>query len=468
LQIKSKHSAPDYRSARHGVRTAANSLGSYFHNCYSPRIKTIVINDQRNQILSVQRLLIIATQARLTMAIERIHVEQAIAPTAAQSEIEIVERKGLGHPDTICDLVMEKISQALSKAYLEKFGRILHHNCDKGLLIAGQAEHRLGGGRVIEPMRLVIGDRATLVKEFDVAALAVETARSWFRASLPAVDPKQHLVCQVELKGGSEELTGIFREASTIAAANDTSAAVGYAPLSETERLVFDAEKFLNGSEFKRRFPASGQDVKIMGVRKQDELDLTVAMPILDRFVDSEVSYFRQKEEMREALLAFLNPRLFGLRRLNASVNTLDWPGAGLAGMYLSVLGTSAEDADSGEVGRGNQVNGIIALNRPRGSEAAAGKNPVSHVGKIYSVLTHLLATRIYHEIAGLEQVVVWLGSRIGAPINNPQIAAVQLKLEPRTDFPAIVAPVRQIVSREIERMPQFCVELAEGKYPLC
>jgi len=402
------------------------------------------------------------------MLINRIHVEQANIPTAGQSEIEIVERKGLGHPDTICDLVMEKISQALSKAYLEKFGRILHHNCDKGLLIAGQAQHRLGGGRVIEPMRLVIGDRATLVKEFAVADLAVEAARSWFRGNLPEVDPTRHLVCQVELKGGSEELTGIFRETSPVAAANDTSAAVGYAPLSETEQLVLDAEKFLNGSEFKQRFPASGQDVKIMGVRRQDELDLTVAMPLLDRCVESEISYFRQKEEMREALLAFLKPRLTRLRRLNASLNTLDRPGLGLAGMYLSILGTSAEDADSGEVGRGNQVNGIIALNRPRGSEAAAGKNPVSHVGKIYSVLTHLLANRIYREISGLEQVVVWLCSRIGAPIDEPQVAAVQVKLEARTNFPDIVDPVRQIVSRELERMPQLCVELAEGKYSLC
>lgn len=151
-----------------------------------------------------------------------VHVEEAVTPTTGRHEIEIVERKGLGHPDTICDLVMESISQALSKAYIQKFGRILHHNCDKGLLIAGQVEHRLGGGRVIEPMRLVIGDRATWVREFDVAEIAVTTARSWFGDNLPEIDPKQHLVCEVELKGGSEQLTGIFREASSIAVANDT------------------------------------------------------------------------------------------------------------------------------------------------------------------------------------------------------------------------------------------------------
>ena len=402
------------------------------------------------------------------MPLNSVHVEESLTRGASEGQIEIVERKGLGHPDTICDLVMEAISQALSQAYLEKFGRILHHNCDKGLLAAGRAEHRLGGGRIIEPMRLVIGDRATMVKECDVNEIVVEAARRWFCANLPEVDPMRDLVYQVELKGGSDELTGIFREAATIAAANDTSAAVGYAPLSETERLVLDAERFLNGSEFKQRFPASGQDVKIMAVRKRDELDLTVAMPLLDRYIDGEAAYFRQKEEMREALRAYLKPRLRQLRRADVSLNTLDRQGVGVAGMYLSVLGTSAEDADSGEVGRGNQVNGIIALNRPRGSEAAAGKNPVSHVGKIYSVLTHLLANQIYQEIGGLAEAVVWLCSRIGAPINEPQVAAVQVTLKAGVTLADVAAPVREIVRREMASLPNFCGRLAAGEYPIC
>ena len=66
-----------------------------------------------------------------------IDIQETVGPTPDQNAIEIVERKGLGHPDTICDLVMERISVALSNAYLERFGRILHHNRDKGLLVAG-------------------------------------------------------------------------------------------------------------------------------------------------------------------------------------------------------------------------------------------------------------------------------------------------------------------------------------------
>jgi S-adenosylmethionine synthetase len=109
----------------------------------------------------------------------------------------------------------------------------------------------------------------------------------------------------------------------------------------------------------------------------------------------------------KQVRMALLRNHLWQLQELTLHLNSLDPPGVGLAGMYLSVLGTSAEDADSGEVGRGHQVNGLIALNRPRGSEAAAGKNPVSHVGKIYSVLTQQLATKLHTHIPALQEVVV-------------------------------------------------------------
>ena len=396
-----------------------------------------------------------------------ISVQEINGPTPAEVDIEIVERKGVGHPDTICDLVMERISEALSQAYLKHYGRILHHNCDKGLLVAGQVERCYGGGRVIEPMRLVIGDRATLVKEFDVAELAVETAKQWFRENLPEVDPMRHLSYQVELKGGSDELTGIFRGDSVVTVANDTSAAVGYAPLTETERMVLEAEQLLNGSQFKHKYSDSGKDVKIMGVRERDNLSLTVAMPLIDKYISNEATYFQRKEEMSQALRSELRSRCDKLRDVTVKMNTLDQKGAGLSGMYLSVIGTSAEDADSGEVGRGNQVNGIIALNRPRGSEAAAGKNPVSHVGKIYSVLTHVIAAQIT-AIPGVRHAVVWLCSRIGAPVNQPQVAAVQVALDGHTRLSVIEGTIREVVTGELEGLPDFCRALAGGKYPIC
>jgi S-adenosylmethionine synthetase len=193
--------------------------------------------------------------------------------------VELVERKGVGHPDSICDAVMEQVSLALCHEYALTFGHIVHHNIDKGLLVAGRTEPRLGGGRVLEPMRLILGDRATAEykgKRIDIHAIAEATVKEWFRTHLRFVDPEQHLILQNELKPGSLELTDIF-ERDTLGA-NDTSAAVGYAPLTETERLVLATEHCLNSPDFKHRFPEAGEDVKVMAYRHQHTLTLTVAL----------------------------------------------------------------------------------------------------------------------------------------------------------------------------------------------
>jgi S-adenosylmethionine synthetase len=182
----------------------------------------------------------------------------------------------------------------------------------------------------------------------------------------------------------------------------------------------------------------------------------------------SEADYFQRKEAIQQALVFHLHNHLKSLEAVRLSLNTLDRQSSGMAGMYLSVLGTSAEDADSGEVGRGNRVNGLIALNRPQGSEAAAGKNAVSHVGKIYNVLAHLLANMLVTKIAGLREVTVWLCSRIGMPIDQPQMVSVQTHLQPGVTLADVTAPIRHVVQQELAHMPTFCQELAQGRYPIC
>ena len=106
--------------------------------------------------------------------------------------VELVERKGVGHPDSICDAIMEEISVALCREYKQTFGRILHHNIDKSLLVAGRTSPRLGGGTVDEPMRLIFGDRAVYEyrgKKIPVSEIAEETAKKWLRGNLRFVTP---------------------------------------------------------------------------------------------------------------------------------------------------------------------------------------------------------------------------------------------------------------------------------------
>jgi S-adenosylmethionine synthetase len=385
-----------------------------------------------------------------------------------QQRVELVERKGTGHPDSICDAIMEQVSVALCREYQNVFGRILHHNIDKGLLVAGRTKPRPGGGRVLEPMRLVFGDRATAEykgKRIDVGAIAEASAKDWLRRNLRFVDPDQHIVFQNEIKEGSPELTDIFER--EVVGANDTSAAVGYAPLTETERLVFAAERFLNSPEFKRDFPEAGEDVKVMGYRHNRELTLTVALAFVDRHVPDARTYFARKHDIQVALKAYLAHEQRTLDLITVMINTLDDPTRGEEGMYLTVLGTSAEGGDCGQVGRGNKVNGVIALNRPMSTEAAAGKNPVSHVGKIYTLLTHRLAAQIYASVPGLREVYVWLCSQIGQPIDRPLIASAQLILQQGVALVDIKPAVESTIEHELASIGDFTARLARGELPV-
>jgi S-adenosylmethionine synthetase len=396
-------------------------------------------------------------------------VEMFKGKSVNEHRVEIVERKGTGHPDQICDSVMEAISIALSREYLERFGTILHHNIDKGLLAAGRTEKRFGGGRVVRPMELIIGDRATFTaagQTIPVGEIAVTAAREWISRNLRFVDPERHVRYRVALAPGSDELADIFARPGQVRVANDTSAAVGYYPLSPTEDAVMGMERHLNSPEFKERFPQSGEDIKVMGARTGRELELTVAMPLLAGQIRSEEEYFGAKaailDEMRKIAGGFA-----GFRRVAVRYNTLDVEGRRLGGVYLSLLGTSAEDADSGQVGRGNRVNGLISLNRPLGTEAAAGKNPVSHVGKIYNVLAHQMAREIHQSIEGIKEVYVLLLSRIGSPIDQPQLATAQLLLERGRRINEISKKVEAIFEREFAAMDVFCSALARGEYPV-
>lgn len=392
-----------------------------------------------------------------------IHIQQATGPKTANLDVEIVERKGIGHPDSVCDAVMEEVSRALSRAYRDRAGTVLHHNCDKALLVAGQVELRWGGGRVLEPMRLIMGDRATATwngQGIDVKAIAISTARQWIRTHLHHVDPEAHVQYQVELKPGSAALAMPYRRKG-LPTANDTSAVVGYAPVTETERMVFEAERYLNSAGFKARFPDTWEDVKVMGVRETRKLHLTVAMPLLDRGLHSEDEYFARVDEIRHSALAHLQPRLEQLDELTLCLNALDRRGEGLAGIYASVLGVSAESADSGEVGRGNRLNGLISFCRPGGGEAAPGKNPVGHTGKIYGMLADRLAGRLVGGVPGLDEVTLWLSSDIGRPVDQPRVAFALVHLAPGAVLADVAAAAEAMIASELAQLPAFCRDVA-------
>jgi len=400
--------------------------------------------------------------------VRNIIVEDLKSMPIERHRVEVVERKGLGHPDFICDAIMDQVSLELSKEYLKQFGAIMHHNIDKGMLVAGEAKQKFGGGKIVSPMLLIFGDRATFKvgdKSIPIKKLAIKTAKKWLGKNLRFVDPEKHVKYQVELKKGSAALTDIFNRKGGILGANDTSAAVGYAPFTRTEKIVMETENFLNSRHFKGNFPESGEDIKVMGLRTNNELHLTVSMPMVDRFVKNSNDYFRKKDELLDQIKDFIKEKN-DLKKF-VYLNTLDEKKRGLTGTYLTVTGTSAEDADCGEVGRGNRVNGLIPLNRPVSNEAAAGKNPVSHVGKIYNVLSHKIANDIYVQIPDIKEVYVWLLSQIGRPIDKPKIAAAQIIMN-KGSVALVRKEIKEVIDKELVDIRDFCMDLARGEYKIC
>ena len=390
-----------------------------------------------------------------------------ISPLAIVDEVEVVERKGAGHPDTICDALAEEFSRNLCREYLRRTGRVLHHNVDKALLCGGQAAPAFGGGEGTEPIRMILAGRAvsTIGTEvIPVREIAVEGSRAWLKANLHALDAERHVRIEAAVRQGSQDLQSLFLRSGRIPLANDTSFGVGHAPLSPLERLVLAIEQRLHGRDRNGDRPAWGEDIKVMAVRNRDRLDLTIACAMIGRYLDGVDSYVEHKD----ALAAWIREcaREHGFADCSIAINAADDVAAG--SVYLTVTGTSAEAGDDGQVGRGNRINGLITPLRPMSLEAAAGKNPVSHVGKIYNVLAKRVAESIVASAPEVSEAHCLIVSRIGAPVSRPALVHLKLATRDGAEVKGLRAKAAELVSVHLERLDELSRELVTGKVPVC
>jgi len=89
-------------------------------------------------------------------------------------------------------------------------------------------------------------------------------------------------------------------------------------------------------------------------------------------------------------------------------------------------------------------------------------------VGKIYNVLAHKIAKDLYESIEGIREVYVLLLSRIGTPIDRPQMATAQVLLERGKKISEVTGLAKKIIDREFSNINRFCSQLSKGKYPVC
>ncbi len=374
---------------------------------------------------------------------------------------EIVERKGIGHPDSIADGLAESVSHALCKMYLERYGRILHHNTDEVQVVGGQSAPRFGGGVVLEPAYvLLVGRAVTQVngQRLPYRTTAVAAAHEYLTRVCTNLNVDADVVIDCKIGQGSIDLRGLYETQKQLA--NDTSFGVSAAPYSETELLALRTEELINGP-LKKDLPEVGHDVKVMAVRNHDAIRLTVAAAIVDKFVPDQDHYVSVIEQLRERVLD--HAAKITNRDVAVDVNTGDNYYEGI--VYLTVTGLSFENGDDGSVGRGNRVNGLITPYRPMSLEAAAGKNPVTHVGKLYNLLSFDIAQKIAEECQGdVEEVWVRIVSQIGKPIDEPQVAVAQLALAPGVKIGAVKGKAEGIVDEGLETIQKLTDRVVAGK----
>jgi S-adenosylmethionine synthetase len=367
---------------------------------------------------------------------KHIYVEGIDELPVPNRKVEIVERKGIGHPDSVSDGIAESVSRALCKMYVKEFGHVLHHNTDETQIAAGRAHPKFGGGTIIDPSYILLVGRATTevevekeLKYLPCKPVALRAAKEYLDKTFPNLDVSSEVIMDARIGLGSDDLTGVYKASGYHA--NDTSFGVGYAPFSITDRLTLETEEFINGP-LKKKMPETGQDVKVMASRIGKDVTLTVACAMVDKYLSDADAYksamVQLKDEVTDNAL-----KIIGNDDINVNVDVNTGDDYSRSVYYLTVTGMSQEMGDDGSVGRGNRCNGLITPYRPMSMEATSGKNPITHIGKIYNVMSKLVAEEISKEIGPEAEIRVRLLSQIGKPISQPLNASIQV-LAPGAD----------------------------------
>ena len=391
---------------------------------------------------------------------------------------EIVERKGIGHPDSVCDAVADACSRALCSYYLENYDRVYHHNVDKAALVGGTAKPEFGGGMIIQPQYFLIVGRAinqiliecgteSKLDYIPVATICIDTQRKELSKIFRNLDLNKDIQFDYAVRPGSIDLTGVFdssHHSEEVPLANDTSFGVGYAPFSDVENITLEAERLLNSQKFKDKCKGSGEDIKVMTERIGNKVGITIAAAMVSRYINDVDEYVSYTNQIKDSVLD-LAAKIIPERETTCQVNVGDNIEKKI--LYLTITGTSAEAGDDGEVGRGNRSNGLITPCRTMSLEAVCGKNPINHVGKIYNILATKIAREIVNRGEGdIIEAHVKLLSQIGRPITDPWVNSIELIPADNVNFQSIEKIATEVSAEKLskENLINLRMRLIEGK----
>jgi S-adenosylmethionine synthetase len=402
-----------------------------------------------------------------------------LSAASALLGVEVVERKGAGHPDTLADGAAEAISRGYSRFCLDEFGAILHHNTDKTSLLGGAANVRFGHGELTAPVQVLVNGRITAALGdhiIPVADIVTTAARDYLASALPLLNADRWVevrtrLTQASSPGAVSEPAAAQREASRqrwfaprtlddLAErhrmfSNDTSAGVASWPLGIGEQLALGIEEQLTSEAFRAEHPYYGTDIKLMVVRHGPRVQLTACVPQIAQEIPDLDSYISCRTLARD-LITDIAGRIAPEHQVTVSINTRDDDSR--PELYLTATGSSIESGDEGVVGRGNRANGLISMLRPWSAEGVSGKNPVYHVGKLYNLAAAEAARRLNEE-TGLDCAVA-LVSQSGRDLTDPWQAIVQSS----GPNPIGAGCVRRVIADVMEDLGMLREQLLDGK----
>lgn len=376
-----------------------------------------------------------------------------MAGALAAHEIEIVERKGRGHPDTLTDGLAEELSVRYALFTRERFGTVLHHNFDKVGLLGGASDAQLGRGRMLSPIRVLLNGRASAsfgLEHLPLEELLREWATEFLARELPLIDPARHLTFYYNVSAANTAGYPIndfapddnedLRQAHQ-ALSSDTAAICVQHPPTPLEGMVFAVERLLTSDDYRATRPWLGSDIKVLACGSPEVVTVTACVPQIADEVCTIEDYAANLDSVRADVTATVRNHLPDAE-VSLTLNTLD--DYERDSIYLTVLGSCIESGDEGMVGRGNRPSGVIPVLGAFSGEAACGKNPVFFPGKVYTAAGKEIARKLY-EATGA-RVDVWLLSQEGRPLSDPWRVVVRYD-GPEVTKTQAVAIVEEVLS---------------------
>lgn len=364
---------------------------------------------------------------------------------------EVVERKGLGHPDTLADGIAESAAIEYEKYCREQFGVIPHHNFDKASILGGLCVQEYGGGVFTAPIKMLFMGRGSMSfagEDIPLRDIQMETAKKYIARILPSLDTANSDMYTADSTTSAYStrpfwfnprgIEDLPEYADQNLRANDTATMISYWPLTPTEKMTLALEGyFYENNEVglpKPRLDYIGQDIKVMSVRSGSDLSVTMAVPQITYQTPDLRTYMERLRVLEDVMQAIADEMVGdGLNvslKVNTQQQTANRP-------YLVTGGSCTDFGEEGAVGRGNKTHGIISSFRPNTMEAPHGKNPTYFVGKVLGYQADVIAREVSEKLDVKCQVIVQ--ANIGDDLFDPKVIVSTDKRVSSDEVKAIV-----------------------------